>query len=326
MGLRCSILGHTFDETEVRRDRRERGSGNEVVTVVSQVERCSRCGTERVVSENKEVVSVVDADEVGLDEGTVEGERAPGAAGSTRDESRGSEHPEGGLGDDADRPGGRPEGEASGAGADPGSEPGTDSGRSSVESDAGSSPSDEPAGAPGGVPGSGGSADPADEDVEFITETEGSLGGGEDVAGDADVPAEAGDGEGGIGGMADRSGAYDGSGSDNRPGEPDPDGAAGEDAEILDAPEAERAPGQWPDGPEGEEPWEPDPLEEGSESPSEPTADPAPDVEPVAEPSFTVPDGSLKCPTCGHEVSADSSFRAGDACPECQGYLENAGE
>ena len=68
MGLRCSILGHTFDETEVRRDRRERGSGNEVVTVVSQVERCSRCGTERVVSENKEVVSVVDAAEVGLDE------------------------------------------------------------------------------------------------------------------------------------------------------------------------------------------------------------------------------------------------------------------
>ena len=103
MGLRCSILGHTFDETEVRRDRRERGSGNEVVTVVSQVERCSRCGTERVVSENKEVVSVVDADEVGLDEEAVEGGTAPDSAGAARDEPPGSDDPGEALGDDADR-------------------------------------------------------------------------------------------------------------------------------------------------------------------------------------------------------------------------------
>jgi hypothetical protein len=126
--------------------------------------------------------------------------------------------------------------------------------------------------------------------------------------------------------MAARSGAFDGS-DDSGGDEGGASDPAGDDAEILDAPETERAPGQWPDEPEGEEPWEPDPLEDEPEGGApESTADPAPEVEPAAEPSFTVPAGSLKCPNCGHEVSADSSFRAGDACPECQGYLEDAGE
>jgi hypothetical protein len=157
------------------------------------------------------------------------------------------------------------------------------------------------------------SSDPAEEDVEFITETEGSLGGGEDVT--EDVPPEM---EGGIGGMAARSGAFGGEESSDV----DETGESGEeDAEILDAPETDRAPGQWPDEPDGDEPWEPDAL--GEEDDPESTADPAPEVEPVAEPSFTVPDGSLRCPGCGFEVDADSSFRAGDACPECQrDYLE----
>jgi hypothetical protein len=280
MGLRCSILGHTFDETEVRRDRRERGSGNEVVTVVSQVERCSRCGTERVVSENKEVVSVVDADEVDLDE---EG----GAA------SRGGSTPPapgGGTDVDPSPPGGETGTEAAGAGAD------------------GEAESESP-------------TDPAEEDVEFITETEGSLGGGENVADETEVPDDAGDAGGGIDGMAARSGAFDG---DDGSEDGDARASAEEDAEIIDAPESERAPGQWPDEPGGDEPWTSDDLDEGEgEAGTEPTTDPAPDVEPVAESSFTVPEGSLRCPDCGHEVSADSSFRAGDACPECQGYLED---
>ena len=61
MGLTCSLLGHAFDETDVDRDRSEQGS--EVVTVVRELEVCSRCGETRVVSENKEVTSIVEPDD-----------------------------------------------------------------------------------------------------------------------------------------------------------------------------------------------------------------------------------------------------------------------
>jgi hypothetical protein len=66
MGLKCSLLGHSFDETDVEREREERGS--EVVTVVNEVERCSRCGETRVISTNKEVTSIVEPDDVELDD------------------------------------------------------------------------------------------------------------------------------------------------------------------------------------------------------------------------------------------------------------------
>lgn len=65
MGFKCSLLGHSFDETDVERDREERGS--EVVTVVREVERCGRCDEARVVSENKEVTSIVEPESVGFD-------------------------------------------------------------------------------------------------------------------------------------------------------------------------------------------------------------------------------------------------------------------
>ena len=314
MGLRCSILGHTFDETEVRRDRRERGSGNEVVTVVSQVERCSRCGAERVVSENKEVVSVVDAAEVGLEEG--EGDATTGEVPPADRVSHDAR--ETGTDTGAALAGDASEGDETGVEDEPA---GTAPEKTESGVVDGSDEADEEA---SGTDPSGG-PDPAEEDVEFITETEGALGGGEDVA--EDVPSDAGESTGGIGGMAARSGAFDGS-DDTDTDESGGTGAGGEpvedDAEILDAPETERAPGQWPDEPDEDEPWEPDALDEDEEEDPGSTADPAPDVEPVAESSFTVPEGSLRCPDCGHEVSADSSFRAGDACPECQGYLEDA--
>ena len=63
MGLTCSLLGHAFDETDVDRDRSEQGS--EVVTVVRELEVCRRCGETRVVSENKEVTSIVEPDDEG---------------------------------------------------------------------------------------------------------------------------------------------------------------------------------------------------------------------------------------------------------------------
>jgi hypothetical protein len=74
MGLRC-LLGHDFGETEVEREREE--DGNEMVVTIREVETCSRCGKERVLSENKEVTSIRSAEEVGLDEtGTESGETA----------------------------------------------------------------------------------------------------------------------------------------------------------------------------------------------------------------------------------------------------------
>ncbi|MFC6768543.1 DUF7093 family protein, partial [Natrinema soli] len=56
MVLRCSLLGHDFGETDVEREREERGS--EVVVTVQEYEECSRCGQRNVISENTEVTSL----------------------------------------------------------------------------------------------------------------------------------------------------------------------------------------------------------------------------------------------------------------------------
>lgn len=73
MGLTCSLLGHTFDETDVEEEHDDRGS--EIVTVIREIERCSRCGAERVLSENKEVTSVLDAEDIRTEEPAVEGKQ-----------------------------------------------------------------------------------------------------------------------------------------------------------------------------------------------------------------------------------------------------------
>ncbi|QZY00332.1 DUF7093 family protein [Halobaculum rubrum] len=54
MGLRC-LLGHDFSEPRTERDREVRG--DEVITTITEVKECSRCGETRVVSENKEVTT-----------------------------------------------------------------------------------------------------------------------------------------------------------------------------------------------------------------------------------------------------------------------------
>lgn len=213
MGLKCSLLGHSFGEATVEREREERGS--EVVTIVREREECSRCGEERVVSENKEVTSVVEPEEVGLDD-------APGA---------------GSFNDDEFEP------------------------PASIE----------------------------DEDAEIIEDS--------------------------------------------------PD-------------DAEREPGEWPEEPSDAGDWESDaedapdaardePAGASEEAASTDRGGPAPEGEPATagdsdagagerdletgadEPATTVPQGRFACPECGFEVEAGSSFREGDACPECQqGYLQ----
>ena len=83
MGLKCSFLGHAYEEAGVEREREEQGS--EVVTVVKELEQCTRCGKERVVSESTEVTAVVDADEVAGDVDTDAGGTGGGGFGGAVD-------------------------------------------------------------------------------------------------------------------------------------------------------------------------------------------------------------------------------------------------
>ncbi|MUV90766.1 hypothetical protein GJ629_13365 [Halapricum sp. CBA1109] len=65
MGIKCSLLGHSFDDGTVEREREEQGS--EVVITIRETETCTRCGQERVVSENKEVTTLETPDDVGAE-------------------------------------------------------------------------------------------------------------------------------------------------------------------------------------------------------------------------------------------------------------------
>ncbi|WP_306054022.1 DUF7093 family protein [Natronococcus wangiae] len=62
MVLRCSLLGHDYGDSDVEREREERGS--EVVVTVREYEECTRCGEKHVVSENTEVRSLSTATDV----------------------------------------------------------------------------------------------------------------------------------------------------------------------------------------------------------------------------------------------------------------------
>ncbi len=69
MGLRC-LLGHDFSEAGIERTREE--EGDQMVVTIREVKTCQRCGTERVISENKEVTSIRSPEEIGLDAGSRE--------------------------------------------------------------------------------------------------------------------------------------------------------------------------------------------------------------------------------------------------------------
>ena len=53
MGLKCSLLGHEYGEATTERDREEKGG--EVVVEERELQVCSRCGKEKVLSQNTEV-------------------------------------------------------------------------------------------------------------------------------------------------------------------------------------------------------------------------------------------------------------------------------
>jgi hypothetical protein len=286
MGLKCSLFGHAFDERDVVRERDSTGS--EVVTVVKDVERCTQCGAERVVSTNKEVVSASGA----TADGGVSADASIGTpgdgptAGADGDDAAPSA---GGLGGMVDRS------DAADAGDDAFDDTGFEAGaadagdESAVEADLDPELEDDP--------------DPATDDAEILTDESTAPGDRAPGRWPGDETPDAWEPEplDGADGEDDPDAATD---APDDGDEPDP---TDEDAEVLgDADGAGAAP-----------------RDDAGETPDT-VAEPAPEPEPAATATFTVPDGHYRCGDCGHTIPATSSFRAGDACPECVGgYLED---
>jgi hypothetical protein len=61
MGLKCSVLGHRFDEPGLVHEREPRG--DEVITIRRKVVVCTICGEQRVLAENKEITKDIDEDD-----------------------------------------------------------------------------------------------------------------------------------------------------------------------------------------------------------------------------------------------------------------------
>lgn len=64
MGFKCSLLGHNYGEAETAHERERRGE--EVVVTVREIERCTRCDAESVVSETTEVRRAEPDDDAGV--------------------------------------------------------------------------------------------------------------------------------------------------------------------------------------------------------------------------------------------------------------------
>jgi hypothetical protein len=70
MGVKCSLLGHDYGDSEIERERDE--DGDEVVRTAKRVERCRQCGHTRTISANTEVTALESAAGVVRDpDGTV---------------------------------------------------------------------------------------------------------------------------------------------------------------------------------------------------------------------------------------------------------------
>jgi hypothetical protein len=306
MGIKCSLLGHQFAETDVVEEREEQGS--EVVITIKEIETCDRCGAERIVSENKEVTSLETADGDAVDaEPDRESEPAADASGPSPSTGTDAAPDMTAAEDDAELLGEDSEARsASGSrtqsgddtAAEPSPEPATDAGPETTAdpepepaADAGTDP--EPSAAEDdAVILDDGDDEPEREPGEWPDEAEGDDAPG--TVAETDAPAEEATGE---------------DWPDDVESEPDRDQSPTADME-------------WPDegsDDDGDD-WEP------SESLTQ-KIDQA-EVEPAGSATVTVPEGEFECPECGFRTSVEStSLRAGDFCPEChRGSLEHVPE
>jgi len=341
MGLTCRLLGHSYGDPETEREREERG--DEVVVSIREIQVCSRCGHEQVISENKEVTAIRTPEEVGMTEGEVETaaagfepakpqpgvseaedaaiETAPDA--ETRDEvdaaNAGANDAETDAGADADPAAQQPSEAASATDA-----------QSADESDASAhAGSAESADAPP-VTDDGIILDDDESQSEPRDRTQWPDEVDEVETDDPTPPADGDDAE-----FIDA----------------DAEAAAEADAKADAEAEAEqgqtRRRGAWPDAPGDDEGWnaQPDDGEPVSvsfgggltpeESAPQSRQSNGQYVEAEAEDEFVraddsnvgneAPDDAVEyyCPNCGHARGASSSsMRAGDICPECKkGYI-----
>ena len=283
MGLQCSILGHAFESAGVERESEE--EGDEVVTTEREIERCRRCGTERVVSESTEVTAVVDGEAVGLE--------GDGASGGSEAEA-------------APAPESEPDSESDTETEDAVA-PGSDAG-AGFDADIGPPPGDDPIG--DAVDEMVDRSDDAAELIDDDAEDDADATGPEPGIGDADEPPSGGEViESETARPAEEP--LGGGSAEDEPRDPDV-----EDAEILtDEPDPDREPGEWPDDlDEGETD-----TERVVETDA-PLDDPDDGEESLS--GITVPEGEIVCPECGFRIEAESGYREGDSCPECSGWLE----
>jgi hypothetical protein len=85
MSLKCSLFGHNYGNSEVRRDREQ--DGNELVETIQEVKLCDRCDEHLVISETTEVTTVQTAEggETDADTGDSEASATGDSRGTPRD-------------------------------------------------------------------------------------------------------------------------------------------------------------------------------------------------------------------------------------------------
>ncbi|MFC7214335.1 hypothetical protein ACFQO4_09635 [Saliphagus sp. GCM10025334] len=323
MALRCSLLGHDFDETEVDREREERGS--EVVVTVTEYQRCQRCGEKNVTSENTEVTAL-----------------GPDAAARSSDESAPDQPPSPGIDDAAS--GGLEDGDsteetATNAGERGAEAGGEDAAAAEAEAEAVSRAEAETE-----------DGDETEDDLELPTDEN-----GDPITDDAEILSEPepdpddGDREHGEWPDSDDVGPPVGSAAEPTAW-PEEDGADADENDSVESDGIETTFVEEDMGvssSSGANPGENEPVNENEATRDEPVTDDAvfvdaePEPSPQQSESYTgitsaqaAPDPSKAttqgganteffCPQCSFVAPGDrGSLRAGDICPECRkGYL-----
>jgi transcription elongation factor Elf1 len=314
MGIRC-LLGHDFGGREVERDRRE--DGDEVVVAYRTVETCERCGSRRVVSENKEIKplkSAVEAREA------AETTLSPEAGGATAEESS----PASGAAASESAPG--PQGEVRSTTDEEQTPADPDPVAASTVEDAAIIIDDAPAGERDDAADAESASDPSDAaersspapDLDAVVESEPDT----ELLDDGQSGDETDD---------DETAVVDDGQTELLDGETDDvddEAAVDDSAAWPDAPDdagdefdAESPTAGGPtvtvdDGDGSPAPW---PEEERVERDSNGTKFVRPEAETPDRDSTT----EFHCPNCGSaHAAAASSLRSGDVCPDCRkGYL-----
>ncbi|QPV61708.1 hypothetical protein I7X12_13215 [Halosimplex litoreum] len=222
MSIKCSLLGHSFGETTVEREREEQGT--EVVITITEMETCSRCGETRVVSENKEVTTL-ETPEGGADEF----EATPGeGADDTADVVDAGESADAGESDASGDDGGAGDEGVGGSDA-------TDAVILDDDSGAESSAQAEARGAETTIPDA---EDGATAEAEVDSDEDDAVIIGDDE-GDDRAPGE----------WPDEEAEPEGDHSPDDEGDTDDDDDATADERAPDAEGDDRDPGEWPDEP-----------------------------------------------------------------------------